>query len=155
MRFVTPLLAVPVIIGLIAGIAGFGDRIVPILVSLLKIGEWVLGILIVCKIIGFSLPSAPAQPSKPELLHPQRDTPLENGSFEYVDKHTRILHADGYAFELTNRFNGRLHWREVDPASKQPLERWVTSHERHAAYLGQDRIAREDIMTKVNKRKGL
>ena len=144
------ILIVP-LIGLIAGVFALSS-------GTLQIGGllWIVIPLIVLFLLGSflsRLSSTPAQPN--QLIHPQRDTPLESGHSEYVDKNTRILHADGYAFELTNRFNGRIFWREVDPTSKQPLERWITSHERHAAYLGEDRIVREHITTRINQRKGL
>ncbi len=144
------ILIVP-LIGLLAGVFALSS-------GAIQIGGllWIVIPLIVLFLIGSFLSRLSSTPSQGnQLIHPQRDTPLESGSYEVVDKNTRILHADGYAFELTNRFNGRLFWREVDPASKQPLERWITSHERHASYLGEDRIAREHITTRVNKRKGL
>lgn len=141
------LLSLPIIIGIIALIATGQD--------FSKLLGWGVGVIVgwtVLSILGRMIRPTTTQP---HLLYPQRDTPLEQGYVENVDRNTRILHADGYAFEMTNRFDGRLWWREIDPETKQPLEKWITSHERHAAYLGQDNILREHITTRINQRKGL
>lgn len=58
---------------------------------------------------------------------------LQDGWIEDTGK-TKVLHADGYAFEMAN-IRGRLHWREVDPITKEPYHGWNVDSPGHMAEL--------------------
>lgn len=150
MRAVLFLIFVPVIIGIIVGLFALPWSTFP-WHSLWVFIKWIAILWLGIKVLGAIFPRSET-PSEPQLLYPQRDTDLEQGHVEYVNKSTRILHADGYAFEMQNR-DGRLHWREVDPTNKTPLERWTSAHPRDLR--GEKRVMAESIKTRVNKRKGL
>ena len=129
------LLSLPIIIGTLAGIA-YAPALTLNLLILLK---WVLLVMLIFRVLGwfvspFASSGGTSRRSKPNYIYSERDTDLESGHFEYVDRNTKILHADGYAFEVTNRFNGHLMWREVDPASREGIGSWTQAHPKDAAF---------------------
>lgn len=70
---------------------------------------------------------------------------LQSGHVEHIDRNTKIIHAEGIAFEVTNRFNGQPMVREVDPSSKASKSRWT---------YGEQRSISNHIKYVVNTRKG-
>jgi hypothetical protein len=145
------LISLPVVIGTLAGIAY--DPV--FMWKLLEFVKWILIIFLVWKVGNWfvDLDSRVSHRSQePELLN-KLDTPLENGYMERVDRSSAILHADGYSFEMKN-IGGRLHWREIDPSSRTPLETWVSAHPKHAALKGEKTVAADHIRMRVNRRKG-
>lgn len=148
-KHILVLLSLPVLIGIMAGIASGSG----LMVSIVKSVVGVMVALLFLRTLARVLRLAVIGPSAPDLIHPQRDTPLGSGYVEEVDRNTKILHADGYAFEMTNRFGGRLQWREVDPSSKTPISTWIQAHD--GDLRGQAQVMKDYIVTKVNKRKGL
>jgi hypothetical protein len=143
------ILIVP-LLGLLAGAIGLGDQL---FAFIFQAGKWIVIGIVALWVLGAVFPRTEGS-SAPQLLHPQRDTDLENGYFERTDRSGGILHADGYAFEMRN-MGGKLHWREVEPNSKVPLESWISAHPKDAAIRGEKRVMSEHIKIRVNRRKGL
>lgn len=142
------LLFVPTLIGIIAGFALWPWATFPwwsILKwgAILIVGGWVLS-----KVFPRFDETSNDQP-----LHrydPWGD--LQSGHVEQVNKNTTIVHAEGYAFEVTNRFNGDPMVREVDPSNKAPISGWTAGS--HRDVKGKAHSVANHIKYTVNTRKG-
>lgn len=115
-----------------------------------------IGAIFLKKAIDFLFPFTDQERSTPpKLINPRADTDLENGWVEMIDNSTRILHADGFAFELKN-IRGRLHWREVDAYDRTPKESWLTANPKDVLHAGSEsKVASSHIKWRVNGRKGI